>query len=164
MGNDDWCPSATLSATQRATTFSTPKATNLTIGVDTTVDESRLGTDKIVYQFKYKSNWYFFEYYVPDENRCTSVSSYLYKPQLQVRMIGPAWTQAKSRAIGPMLIQRRDSDLPTSVVNLDPDSLDSDWVLTGFLEGEQFQLPGAPYLLTVKSTGTTSAVFTLTKS
>jgi hypothetical protein len=164
MGSDDWCLSATLSATQRATTFSTPKATNLAIGVDTTVDESRLSTDRIVYQFNYKTIWYFFEYYVPSEDRCTSVSSYLYKPQLQVRMAGPAWAKTKGSAIGPMLIQRRDSDLPTSVVNLDPDSLPSDWVLTGFLEGEQFQLPGAPYVLTVKSTGTTSAVFALHKS
>jgi hypothetical protein len=164
MGNDDWCPSATLSATQRATTFSTPKALNLTIGADTTVDESRLSTDRIVYQFNYKTIWYFFEYYIPQDDRCTSISSFAYKPQLQVRMAGPAWAKAKGSAIGPMLIQRRDSDLPTSVVNLDPDSLDSDWLLTGFLEGEQFQLPGAPYLLTVKSTGTTTAVFTLTKS
>ena len=79
-------------------------------------------------------------------------------------MIGPAWTKAKSRAIGSMLIKRRDVDLPTSVVNLDPDTIPTNWVLTGFLEGEQFQLPGAQYLLTVKSTGTTSAVFTLTKN
>ena len=164
MGSEDWCLSATLSATQRATTFSTPKAIDLTVGVDTTVDESSLTTDKIVYQFKYKSNWYFFEYYVPTEDRCTSISSYLYKPQIQVRMTGPAWAKAKGSAIGPMLIQRRDADLPTSVVNLDPDTLPTNWVLTGFLEGEQFQLPGAPYVLTVKSTGTTSAVFTLTKS
>ena len=164
MGNDDWCPSATLSATQRATTFSTPKPINLTIGVDTTVDESRLSTDRIVYQFKYKTIWYFFEYYVPTEDLCTSISSFLYKPQLQVRMAGPAWAKAKGSAIGPMLIKRRDADLPTSVINLDPDTLPSNLVLTGFLEGEQFQLPGAPYLLTVKSTGTTSAVFTLTKS
>lgn len=164
MGNDDWCPSATLSATQRATTFSIPKAIDLTIGVDTTVDESRLSTDRIVYQFKYKSIWYFFEYYIPGENRCMFISSFLDKPQLQVRMAGPAWAKAKGSAIGPMLIQRRDGDLPKSVVNLDPDSLEDNMVLTGFLEGEQFQLPGAPYVLTVKSTGTTSAVFTLTKS
>ena len=164
MGNDDWCPSATLSATQRATTFSTPKAIDLTIGVDTTVDESRLSTDRIVYQFKYKSIWYFFEYYIPGEDRCMFISSFLDKPQLQVRMAGPAWAKAKGSAIGPMLIQRRDADLPMSVVNLGPDSLEANTVLTGFLEGEQFQLPGAPYVLTVKSTGTTSAVFTLTKS
>jgi hypothetical protein len=63
-----------------------------------------------------------------------------------------------------MLIKRRDADLPASVVETDPAALPSNWVLTGFLEGEQFQLPGAPYVLTVKSTGTTSAVFTLTKS
>lgn len=35
--------------------------------------------------------------------------------------------------------------------------------LTGFQAGEVFKLPGAPYTLTVKSTGETSAVFTLTK-
>jgi len=164
MGSDDWCPDATLSATQRATTFSTPKAKNVTIGVDITVDESRLTTDKIVYQFKYKGNWYFFEYYVPGEERCIAFSTFLNKPQIQVRMIGPAWTRAKSKAIGPILINRRDSHLPTTVVNTDPNILPSDWILTGFLEGETFQLPGAPYLLTVKSTGTTSAVVTLMKS
>ena len=164
MGNDEWCPSATLSATQRATTFSTPKAIDLTIGVDTSVDESSLNSDRIVYQFKYKSNWYFFEYYIPGEDRCMFISSFLDKPQLQVRMIGPAWAKAKGSAVGPMLIKRRDADLPTSVVNLDPDILPTNWVLTGFLEGEQFQLPGAPYVLTVKSTGTTSAVFTLAKN
>jgi len=164
MGSDDWCTDATLSATQRAITFSTPKAKNVTIGVDITVDESRLTTDKIVYQFKYKDNWYFFEYYVPGEERCIAFPTFLNKPQIQVRMIGPAWTKAKSRAIGPILINRRDSHLPTTVVNTDPNILPSDWILTGFLEGETFQLPGAPYVLTVKSTGAASAVVTLTKS
>jgi hypothetical protein len=164
MGNDEWCPGSTLSATQRATIFSTPLAKDLKIGVDTTVDESRLTTDSIVYQFSYKGNWYFFEYYVPGQDRCMFVTSFLNKPQLQVRMIGPAWTKAKGNAVGPMLIERNDSDLPISVSNLDPDFLPSDWILTGFLEGEKFQLPGAPYVLTVKSTGTTSAVFTLTKA
>jgi hypothetical protein len=164
MGSDDWCTDATLSATQRAITFSTPKAKNVTIGVDITVDESRLSTDKIVYQFKYKDNWYFFEYYVPGEERCIAFPTFLNKPQIQVRMIGPAWTKAKSRAIGPILINRRDSHLPTTVVNTDPNILPSDWILTGFLEGETFQIPGAPYVLTVKSTGAASAVVTLTKS
>ena len=79
-------------------------------------------------------------------------------------MVGPTWTKAKGGAVGPMLIKRRDSDLPTSVVNLDPEVLPAKWILTGFLEGETFQLPGAPYVLTVKSTGATSAVVTLTKS
>ena len=164
MGSDDWCPSATLSATQRATTFFTPKAKNLTIGVDTTVDESRLASDNIVYQFLYKGNWYFFEYYIPGEDRCISINSFLDKPQIQVRMIGPAWTKPKGKIVGPMLIHRHDDDFPTSVVDLDPEAEPSDWILTGFLEGETFKLPGAPYVLTVKSTGTTSAVFTLTKS
>ena len=165
MGNDDWCSGATLSATQRATTFFTPKAINVTMGVDITVDESRLTTDNIVYQFNYKGNWYFFEYYVPGEERCIVFPTFLDKPQIQVRMIGPAWTKTKGRAaFGPMLIKRRDSDLPTSVVNLDPEVLPAKWILTGFLEGETFQLPGAPYVLTVKSTGTTSAVFTLSKN
>jgi hypothetical protein len=166
MGNDDWCPSATLSATQRATTFSTPKAKNFTIGADTTVDESRLTSDNIVYQFSYKGNWYFFEYYIPGDDRCISINSFLDKPQIQVRMIGPAWTKSKGKIVGPMLIHRHDDDFPTSVVdlNLDPEAIPSDWVLTGFLEGEKFQLPGAPYVLTVKSTGATSAVVTLTKS
>ena len=164
MGSDDWCPGATLSATQRATTFSTPKAINVTIGLDITVDESRLTTDNIVYQFNYKGNWYFFEYYVPGEERCIAIPTFLDKPQIQVRMIGPAWTKAKGRAFGPMLIERRDSDLPTSIVNLDPEVLPAKWILTGFLEGETFQLPGAPYVLTVKSTGAASAVVTLTKS
>ena len=81
-------------------------------------------------------------------------------------MIGPAWTKPKGKIVGPMLIHRHDDDFPTSVVdlNLDPEAEPSDWILTGFLEGEKFQLPGAPYVLTVKSTGMTSAVITLTKS
>ena len=166
MGSDDWCPGATLSATQRATTFFTPKAKNLTIGADTTVDESRLTSDNIVYQFLYKGNFYFFEYYIPGEERCISINTFLDKPQIQVRMIGPAWTRPKGKIVGPMLIHRHDDDFPTSVVdlNLDPEAEPSDWILTGFLEGEKFQLPGAPYVLTVKSTGMTSAVITLTKS
>ena len=166
MGNDDWCPSATLSATQRATTFFTPKAKNLIIGADTTVDESRLTSDNIVYQFLYKGNFYFFEYYIPGEERCISINTFLDKPQIQVRMIGPAWTRPKGKIVGPMLIHRHDDDFPTSVVDLnpDPEAEPSDWILTGFLEGEKFQLPGAPYVLTVKSTGATSAVVTLTKS
>ena len=165
MGNDDWCPSATLSATQRATTFFTPKAKNLIIGADTTVDESRLTSDNIVYQFLYKGNFYFFEYYIPGEDRCISINTFLDKPQIQVRMIGPAWTKPKGKIVGPMLIHRHDDDFPTSVVDLDldPEAEPSDWILTGFLEGEKFQLPGAPYVLTVKSTGTTSAVITLSK-
>ena len=166
MGSDDWCPGATLSATQRATTFFTPKAKNLTIGADTTVDESRLTSDNIVYQFLYKGNFYFFEYYIPGEDRCISINTFLDKPQIQVRMIGPAWTKPKGKIVGPMLIHRYDEDFPTSVVDLDldPEAIPSDWILTGFLEGETFQLPGAPYVLTVKSTGATSAVVTLTKS
>jgi hypothetical protein len=166
MGSDDWCPGATLSATQRATTFFTPKAKNLTIGVDTTVDESRLTSDNIVYQFLYKGNFYFFEYYIPGEERCISINTFLDKPQIQLRMIGPAWTRPKGKIVGPMLIHRHDDDFPTSVVdlNLDPEAEPSDWILTGFLEGETFKLPGAPYVLTVKSTGTTSAVITLIKS
>ena len=166
MGSDDWCPGATLSATQRATTFFTPKAKNLTIGADTTVDESRLTSDNIVYQFLYKGNFYFFEYYIPGEERCISINTFLDKPQIQVRMIGPAWTRPKGKIVGPMLIHRHDDDFPTSVVDLnpDPEAEPSDWILTGFLEGEKFQLPGAPYVLTVKSTGITSAIFTLTKS
>jgi hypothetical protein len=165
MGSDDWCPSATLSATQRATTFSTPKAKNLTIGADTTVDESRLISDNIVYQFLYKGNFYFFEYYIPGEDRCISINTFLDKPQIQVRMIGPAWTKPKGKIVGPILIHRHDDDFPISVVDpvLDPEAEPSDWILTGFLEGEKFQLPGAPYVLTVKSTGTTSAVITLSK-
>ena len=78
-------------------------------------------------------------------------------------MAGPAWAKAKGNAVGPMLILRRDSELPTSVVNVDPEELAPRWLLTGFVEGEKFQLPGAPYVLTVKSTGATSAVFSLAK-
>ena len=163
MGNDEWCPNSTLSATQRATIFATPRAKDLKVGIDTTVDESKMASDNLVYQFNYKGNWYFFEYYIPGEERCMSVSSYLYKPQIQVRMIGPAWAKAKGSAIGPMLIERNDSELPTSVVNLDPEAFPTRWHLTGFLEGEEFQLPGAPYVLMVKSTGTTSAVFSVRK-
>jgi hypothetical protein len=169
MGNDDWCPNTTLSATQRATIFHTPLAKTIKIGADTTVDESRLVTDKIVYELGYKGNWYFFEYYVPSKDRCTSVSNHLYKPQLQLRMIGPAWTTAQGNAVGPMLITRSGSDLPAGETVLDEDGEPIlpplyGTTLTGFLEGEVFKLPGAPYTLTVKSTGETSAVFTLTKS
>ena len=163
MGNDDWCPNATLSATHLATVFATPKAKNLKIGIDTTIDESRLTTDNIVYQFNYKGNWYFFEYYIPGEERCIAFKSFLDKPQIQVRMVGPAWAKAKGNAVGPMLIKRFDSDLPISVVKQESEDLTTKWVLTGFLEGEEFQLPGAPYVLTVKSTGTTSAVFSVRK-
>ena len=163
MGNDDWCPDATLSATQRATIFSIPKAKDIKIAVDTTVDESKLITDNLVYQFNYKGVWYFFEYYIPGEERCIAFKSFLAKPQIQIRMAGPAWAKAKGNAVGPMLIQRQDSELPTSVVNVDPEALPARWLLTGFVEGEKFQLPGAPYVLTVKSTGATSAVFSLTK-
>jgi hypothetical protein len=164
MGNDEWCPDATLSATQRATTFSTPKAKVMTIGVDATVDESKMITDNLLYQFNYKGIWYFFEYYIPGEERCIAFKSFLSKPQIQVRMAGPAWAKAKGNAVGPMLILRQDSELPTSVVDVDPEALPVRWLLTGFVEGEKFQLPGAPFVLTVKSTGATSAVFSLTKS
>jgi len=169
MGNDDWCPNATLSAAQRATIFHTPLAKTLKIGADMTVDESRMTTDNIVYEFTYKGNWYFFEYFIPGKDRCMSVSNLLYKPQIQVRMIGPAWTTNQGNAVGPMLIERSGSDLPTGEVVLDEDgepipSPLAGKSLTGFLEGEKFPLPGAPYTLTVKSTGTTSAVFTVTKS
>jgi hypothetical protein len=169
MGNDDWCPNTTLSATQRATIFHTPLAKTIKIGADTTVDESRLVTDRIVYEFGYKGNWYFFEYYVPSKDRCTSVSNHLYKPQLQLRMIGPAWTTAQGNAVGPMLITRSGSDLPAGETVLDEDGEPilpplHGTTLTGFQAGEVFKLPGAPYTLTVKSTGETSAVFTLTKS
>jgi len=169
MGNDDWCPNTTLSATQRATIFHTPLAKTIKIGADTTVDESRLLTDSIVYEFGYKGNWYFFEYYVPSKDRCTSVSNHLYKPQLQLRMIGPAWTTAQGSAVGPMLITRSGSDLPAGETVLDEDGEPIlpplyGTTLTGFQAGEVFKLPGAPYTLTIKSTGETNAVFTLTKN
>jgi hypothetical protein len=169
MGNDDWCPNATLSATQRATIFHTPLAKTIKIGADTTVDETRLVTDNIVYEFGYKGNWYFFEYYIPGKDRCMSVSNLFYKPQLQLRMIGPAWTTAQGSAVGPMLITRSGSDLPAGEPVLDEDGEPIlpplyGTTLTGFQAGEVFKLPGAPYTLTVKSTGETSAVFTLTKS
>ena len=169
MGLDDWCPNATLSATQRATIFHTPLAKSIKIGVDTTVDESRMTTDNIVFEFPYKGNWYFFEYYLPSKGRCMSVSNLFYKPQLQLRMIGPAWTTAQGNAVGPILITRSGSDLPAGETVLDEDGEPipppfSGTTLTGFQAGEVFKLPGAPYTLTVKSTGETSAVFTLTKS
>jgi hypothetical protein len=169
MGNDEWCPNTTLSATQRATIFHTPLAKTIVIGADTIVDESRLATDKIVYEFSYKGNWYFFEYYVPSKDRCMSVSNHLYLPQLEVRMIGPAWTTAQGSAVGPILIERSGSDLPAGKPVLDADGETIlpplyGKSLTGFQAGEVFKLPGAPYTLTVKSTGETSAVFTLTKS
>jgi hypothetical protein len=158
MGLDDWCPNTTLSATQRATIFHTPLAKTIKIGADTTVDESRSVTDKIVYEFGYKGNWYFFEYYIHSKD-----------PQIQVRMIGPAWTTAQGNAVGPILIVRLGSDLPAGEPVLDEDGEPIlpplfRTTLTGFQAGEVFKLPGAPYKLTVKSTGETSAVFTLTKS
>jgi hypothetical protein len=164
MGNDEWCPSATLSATQRATIFHTPLAKTLKTGVDVTIDDSNLITDNIVYEFNYKGVWYFFEYYVPTRDRCMTTTSLLYQPQIQVRMIGPNWVVDKGMAVGPTLITRIDSDLPVSVSSLLPDLLPVDWTLTGFLAGEKFQLPGAPFTLAVKSTGATSAVFSVTKS
>jgi hypothetical protein len=169
MGIDDWCPNATLSATQRATIFHTPLAKSIKIGVDTTVDESRMTTDNIVFEFPYKGNWYFFEYYVSAKGRCMSVSNLLYKPQIQVRMIGPSWTSNQGSAVGPMLIERSGSDLPAGETVLDEDGEPIPppffgTTLTGFQAGEVFKLPGAPYTLTVKSTGETSAVFTITKS
>ena len=169
MGNDDWCPDATLSATQRATTFFTPKAKDIKIGIDTTVDESKMITDNLVYQFNYKGNRYFFEYYIPGEERCLAFKSFLTKPQIQVRMVGPAWTTTKGNAVGPILIKRSGSDLPAGETVLDEDGEPIlpplyGTTLTGFQAGEVFKLPGAPYTLTVKSTGETSAVFTITKS
>ena len=169
MGNDEWCPGTTLSATQRATIFRTPLAKALKIGADITVDESKLTTDNILYQFSYKGTWYFFEYYIPGQDRCMTFTHLLDKPQLQLRMIGPAWTTAQGNAVGPMLITRSGSDLPAGETVLDEDGEPIrpplyGTTLTGFLAGEVFRLPGAPYTLTVKSTGETSAVFTLTKS
>jgi hypothetical protein len=169
MGNDDWCPNTTLSATQRATIFHTPLAKTIKIGADTIVDESRLLTDKIVYELSYKGNWYFFEYYIPGKDRCISVSNHLYLPQLEVRMIGPAWTTDQGAAVGPILLTRSGKDLPAGQPVLDADGETIlpplyGKSLTGFQAGEVFKLPGAPYTLTVKSTGETSAVFTITKS
>ena len=169
MGNDDWCPGTTLSATQRATIFHTPLAKTLKIGIDITVDESKQATDNILYQFNYKGTWYFFEYYIPGKDRCMTFTHLLYTPQLQLRMVGPKWAIDKGAAVGPTLILRKQSDLPTIPVTLDEDgepilaSLTGS-TLTGFQTGEVFKLPGAPYTLTVKSTGETSAVFTITKS
>jgi hypothetical protein len=68
-----------------------------------------------------------------------------------------------------MLIERSGSDLPAGETVLDEDGEPIPppffgTTLTGFQAGEVFKLPGAPYTLTVKSTGETSAVFTITKS
>ena len=169
MGNDEWCPGTTLSATQRATIFRTPLAKTLKIGVDISVDESKLATDNILYQFSYKGTWYFFEYYIPGQDRCMTFTHLLDKPQLQLRMIGPTWTTAQGNAVGPILIARSGSDLPAGEPVLDEDGEPIlpplyGTTLTGFQAGEVFKLPGAPYTLTVKSTGETSAVFILTKS
>jgi hypothetical protein len=169
MANDDWCPGTTLSATQRATIFRTPLAKTLKIEVDITVDESKQATDNILYQFNYKGTWYFFEYYIPGKDRCMTFTHLLYAPQLQLRMVGPSWAIDKGAAVGPTLILRKQVDLPTIPVTLDENgepilaSLTGS-TLTGFQAGEVFKLPGAPYTLTVKSTGETSAVFTITKS
>jgi hypothetical protein len=169
MGNDEWCPGTTLSATQRATIFRTPLAKTLKIGVDISVDESKQATDNILYQFSYKGTWYFFEYYIPGQDRCMTFTHLLDKPQLQLRMIGPTWTTAQGNAVGPILIARSGSDLPAGEPVLDEDGEPilpplHGRTLTGFQAGEVFKLPGAPYTLTVKSTGETSAVFTLSKS
>ena len=154
------CLNATLSATQRATIFQTPLLKSLKIGVDVIVDESQMTTDNIVYEFNYKGNRYFFEYYFFASNL---------QPQVQVRMVGPAWTIAQGNILGPILITRNVADLPAREPVLDSDGEPIlpalfGTTLTGFQAGEVFKLPGAPYTLTVKSTGETSAVFTITKS
>ena len=160
MGIGEWYPNATLSAAQRATIFQTPPVKSLKIGVDVIVDESRMTTDNIVYEFNYKGSRYFFEYYFFASNL---------QPQVQVRMVGPAWTTAQGNTVGPILITRNVADLPAREPVLDSDGETIPpalfgTTLTGFQAGEVFKLPGAPYTLTVKSTGETSAVFTLTKS
>ena len=160
MGIGEWYPNATLSATQRATIFQTPLLKSLKIGVDVIVDESQMTTDNIVYEFNYKGNRYFFEYYFFASNL---------QPQVQVRMVGPAWTIAQGNILGPILITRNVADLPAREPVLDSDGEPIlpalfGTTLTGFQAGEVFKLPGAPYTLTVKSTGETSAVFTITKS
>jgi hypothetical protein len=128
------------------------------------LDVSNSLTDRIVCEFGYKGNWYFFEHDAPSVNRCMSFSTILYAPQIELSMIGPAWTFAKGNSVVPIMVVRSDSDLPTSVVNVDPEKLRRDLTLRGFQEGESFQLPGAPHALTIKSTGSTSAVFTLAKN
>ena len=166
MGNDEWCPDATLSAAQRATVFYTPIAKDAKVGVDLNIDESQIKSDNIIYQLKYKNNWYFFEYFNPSSDRCMTVSGIAYEPQLQVRVIGPSWALSSGMAVGPTLIMREYLDLPEGNIKFErngvPVSIPSDgWTLTGFFTGEKFKLPGAPYVLSVKSTDPTSAVFTI---
>jgi Gametolysin peptidase M11 len=168
MGKGDWCPNETLSATQRATVFYTPLANDLKIGVDTNIDESGTKSHNIVYQLKYKKNWYFFEYYYPKEESCLTGSGIGYFPQLQVRMISELWAPYSKMGLGPILIVRDVADLPEGSIRFERDGVQfvgpSDGsILTGFLAGEKFQLPGAPYLLTVKSTDPASAVFTVSR-
>ena len=160
MGTGEWYPNATLSAAQRATIFQIPLVKSLKIGVDVIVDESRMTTDNIVYEFKYKGSRYFFEYYFFTSNL---------QPQVQVRMVGPAWTTTQGNTVGPILITRNVADLPAREPVLDSDGEPIlpalfGTTLWGFQAGEVFKLPGAPYTLTVKSTAETSAVFTLIKS
>jgi hypothetical protein len=166
MGNDEWCPNATLSATQRATVFGTPLAKELKLGAINTVDQSSANTDNLVYELNYKGVWYFFEYYNPGRDRCMTVSSISYTPEIQVRMIGPDWTTAKLSAAGPAVISREEEDLPAPVIIPTDDGVThlgpaGGWTLRGFKAGETFQLPGTTLQLKVLTTDSGSATFSV---
>lgn len=169
MGNDDWCPKATLSATQRAITFGTPAAKDIKLGSIITVDESRSKSENIVYQLKYKGVWYFFEYSNPQRELCTYLGGMSYTPEIQVRVLGPNWTFAKGDSVGPMIIGRYEKELAAPVIPQEKDGMimlppSGGWILRGFKAGEKFQLPGAPFTLGVFTTDTGTATFSVTKS
>ncbi len=168
MGNDEWCPNATLSASQRATVFGVPLAKDIKVGQTYTVDESRSKSTNLVYQMKYKGTWYFFEYSNPGRDRCMTVSNISYSPEIQVRMIGPDWLLDKSGSAGPVIISRRESDLPAPVIPTEVNGMVmlppyGGWTLRGFKAGEKFQLPGTNLSLVVLTTESATATFTITQ-
>ncbi len=164
MGDDEYCPTSTLSATQRATIFYTPFAKDIKLGTTYTVDESRQDSANIVYSLNVKGTWFFFEYFTPREQRCMSTSSTSYTPEIQVRMIGPDWAARSGQAIGPMLVDRYDVEPGTPTTVSEDANAPEKITLHGFKAGEKFKLPTTKFFLNVISTGATSAEFSVTTS
>lgn len=167
MGSDDYCPSSTLSATQRATIFGTPRANALKLGKIYDVDESREDSTNIIYELQVKKVWFFFEYFIPGKSDCLITTRSSRTPELQVRMIGPDWTLKSGPAIGPQLITRYEVEPNQPSPTPDADGYVMEplkLTLNGFKTGEKFKLPGTTYYLNVISTGATSAQFSVTTS
>ena len=169
MGNDDWCPKGTLSATQRAITFGIPSAQDIKIGSVLSLDESRSNSKNVVYRLKHNGVWYFFEFYNPEKELCTYLGGMSYSAEIQVRVLGPDWAFAKGDSVGPMVIGRYEKDLASPVIPRERDGMSiippyGGWMLRGFKAGEKFQLPGAPFTLDVLTTETSTATFTVTKT